>query len=188
VPVLFESWLGTQSLSSLWQEIHAHIADHLRAYVPRGRVYHTNGKLHVQRAYQSLNEHGLFRQYLLRYQGWSTDALEVVLLFRDAADWIAELIEALRPCAIAIETFFGDEGNAVLRVIGRHELVHAILAAHTDLREHHARVFVRNPHQDRGARVRFCYELLFNPKTATWQCDSERILQHMQGGRDHERA
>ena len=179
VPAIVESWNHGESLAAVWTGITEHISERLRAYLCQGRIYRVNGKTHVRDAYQVLSDRGLFRQYIVRYQAWATESLEVFLFLQGATEWIAELQEALRPSAAVIETFTADDGTALVRAVGHDTLLHVILGLHRESRAYVTQIFVRNPHEERGAAVRFCYEFLFDPRTGTWLFPHDAILAHM---------
>ncbi len=181
VPTIFEAWDGPASLAGIWAGIRGHVGDRLRLFVPRGRIYLVNGKTHVRQAYDCLSERGLFRQYLVRYDGWLAESLEVFVFLRRARDWVPEFSEAVRPVAVAIETYSADEESAVVRIIGGQALVRTVLGLQDDLRQHGARVCVRNPRPGVLGRVRFCYEFLFDPKAGTWVFPHDQIIAHMRG-------
>lgn len=180
IPTICESWDQPQSLARIWDAVTLRVGDRLRSYVPRGRIYHANGKAHVRQALARLSDHGLFRQYLVRYQGWVAEYLEVFVFLRHASDWLPELIEALRPIAAMIETAAGEDGSVVVRVAGHDAVLRYVLGCRDDLRRHGASIFVRtNP----GAteHVRFCYESLFDPNTGDWVFPHDAVIEHMRG-------
>jgi hypothetical protein len=179
VPAIFESWNHSQSFADIWNASAAHIGDHLRCYLPRGRIYHVNGKLHVHHAFDVLSKYGLFRQYLIRYEGWLRESLEVFVFFHHADDWLPELCEALRPVAIAMETYNGNDGDAVLRVVGREGVLRQLLGFQEELGQHAGRVFLRNANHEKEEHVRFCYEFLFDAKQKTWVFPHDTIIKHM---------
>ena len=179
VPAIFESWDHPQSLASIWNAAIDHIGDRLRSYVPRGRIYHVNGKMHVRQAYAVLSKQGFFRQYLIRYDGWLTESLEVFVFLQHAGDWLAELCEALRNEAVAMETYHGNDGAAVLRVVGREGVLRQVLGVQEELRAHGATIFLRNAQHEKQGQVRFCYELLFDPKTREWVFPHNAIMTRM---------
>jgi hypothetical protein len=181
VPVLFESWAHPENLAGVWSGISEHIGGRLRQYVPHGRIYGANGKLHVRQAYDLLNEHGLFRQYVVRYEGWVTGSLEVFIVLRHASEWLAELREALRPSVAAMESFTGNDGSTVVRAVGQHDLLLAVFGLLDDLRSHGARCYLRNPRANTKAPVRFCYELLFDPTLGAWVFPHDELLDYMRG-------
>lgn len=182
VPVIFEAWCGTTSLSSVWQGIVQCVGDRLRSYVPRGRIYIVNGKAHVRTAYELLNDRGLFRQHLVRYRPWLTQAVEVFVFLKNENAWLAELTEAIRPGSTAIETYNGCDGSALVRVVGHDDVLRTMLGLQDELRRHDAMLYLRNPHASGEERVRFCYEFLFDPKNATWVFPHDRIIEHMRAG------
>lgn len=178
VPVVFEAW-GAQSMTGIWDGIRARVRHRLRQYLRRGKIYGTNGKLHVRHTYDRLSQQGLFRQYLVRYQGWATGAWEVIVVLRHAGEYLAELAEALRPHAVAIETYAGNDGAAVVRIAGTEEVNRTLLALQDDLQRYDARIFVHNARRANDATVRFCYELLFDPSTGEWVFPHDAIIDHM---------
>jgi hypothetical protein len=179
VPAIFESWNHPESLAAVWTGITAHIGECLRQYLPHGRIYQVNGKTHVRQAYEVLSHRGLFRQYIVRYEAWATESLEVFLFLQQATEWIAELQEALRPAAAVIETFTADDGTAIVRAVGHDAMLHVILGLRRESRAYVTQLFLRDPRPERGATVRFCYELLFDPRTGTWLFPHDAILAHM---------
>lgn len=181
VPVLFEAW-GAESMNGIWDRIRERVGDRLRRYVPRGRIYATNGKLHVRQAYERLSAQGLFRQYLVRYRGWFSEAFEVVVFLRHGGEWLAEFAEAVRPAAMAIETYPADDGSAVIRISGSEDVMRTLLGLQDELQRYGARIFLRNPRRPNDVTVRFCYEMLFDPKTGTWVFPHDTIIAHMRTG------
>lgn len=179
VPVFCESWNNPQSCAAIWTAVSSRIGGRLRDYLPRGRIYHVNGRMHVRHAFDVLNKEGLFRQYLVRYEGWQRDSIEVFVFLRTPGDWLAELCEALRPETIALETYHGDT-TAVLRIVGHEGLLRQLLRLQEELRSHHASVHLRTM-QEAKERVRFCYELVFDPKSAEWVFPHDQIIKHMNG-------
>ncbi len=180
VPVAFEAW-NAESMNGVWMRIRERNGGCLRDYVRRGRIYATNGKRHVREAYGRLCEHGLFRQYLVRYQGWHTGALEIFLFLQRAEEWLAEFAEAVRPSAMAIETYHGEHGNAVVRIAGNEEAVRTVLGLQDDMQRYEAHIFVHRPRSGTELSVRFCYEFLFDPTTGAWLFPHDTIMNHMRG-------
>jgi hypothetical protein len=179
VPAICEAWNRPQSLSSVWAGIKEHVGDRLRSYVPRGRIYAVNGKAHVRTAYELLNNRGLFRQHVIRYDAWLHDAIEVFVFLRHGDEWLAEIVEAVRPGSAAIETYNGGEGRALVRVTGHDDTLRTILGLQDECRRHGATLYLRSPHLKENALVRFCYEFLFDPRTGTWVFPHDEIIKHM---------
>jgi hypothetical protein len=185
VPAIFESWNHSQSLADIWTASSSRIGDRLRNYLPRGRIYRVNGRMHVRHAFDMLSKYGLFRQYLIRYEGWQRESLEIFVFFHHAGDWLPELCEAIRPVAIAIETYNGTDGSALLRVVGREGALRQLLEFQEELGHHGGRIFLRNVNREKEEHVRFCYEFLFDAKTKQWVFPHDAIIEHMKGeGKD----
>ena len=179
VPAMFEAWCHAQSLSSVWAAIRDRVGDRLRSYVPRGRIYFVNGKVHVRKAYELLNDHGLFRQHIVRYHPWLNDNVEVFVFLKNNNGWLAEFTEAIRPGSAAIETYNGSDGTAVVRVIGHDDLLRTLLGLQDEFQRHAATVYLRNATAKDDTRVRFSYEFLFDPKTGTWVFPHDQIMDYM---------
>ena len=183
VPVVFEAW-NAESMNGIWTCIRERVRDNLRQYLRRGKIYGTNGKLHVRQTYERLSQQGLFRQYLVRYEGWRDETSEVIIFLRHANDWMAELAEAVRSSAAAMEAYSGDDGTVVVRIAGNHELLHSYLALQNDLQRYDARFFLHNPRCPSTPGVRFCYEFLFDPRTGSWSFPHDTIINYMRSARE----
>jgi hypothetical protein len=169
VPVIFEGWNQRASMPRLWAAVHDRLGGRVRDYV-RCRVRRTNGKMHVKHAYEQLTSTGLFRQQVIRYAAFLEDAVEILVVLPDA-----QSLDVLRPHSRSIEQYEGE--HLVVRLVGTNGLFNALLS----LPPGSARLYFVHRQPTNTARVRFCYEFLFDPKPGAWVFCRERVLTHLQG-------
>jgi len=165
IPVIFEGWNRRTSLPQLWKSVDTRLGSQLREYAPRR---HRQPISPVTAAYATLTEAGLFRQHTIHYAALSDDAVEVLAVLTNVA-----LLEPLRSYARTIEEYVGT--SVVVRLVGTSRLMEALLALPAGT----ARLYFVHKHDQH--HVRFCYEMLFVPKTGTWVFSREHLKQHLWG-------
>ena len=161
LPAIFESWDHTASLEGTWRRIHNRLGNEVRAYLPRQRCYHTNGKLHVREAFDRLSQEGLFVQHVIRYTPVSKQSINaLIILDRLRA---TRFLESVQGECWSIAAHPGGE-HCLLRLTGDVALFDAILGAG------HQRVYWmdRTATETCAAQVRFAYDQLFLPKRGEW--------------------
>jgi len=177
VAVIAEAWNNEATLPSLWQRIEARLGRRVQEFLPRRRVLHTNGKEHVRRACIELARAGLFRQQVVRFVPEKSAGVEILVLDRDLGDRMAELLEELHGLARVTETYAGRNGIIVDRLIGSSAVLNAILRTTGTLGKSTAIFFIDK--RAASDEVRFAYDLLFSPKTGTWEFPKDRIRAHL---------
>ena len=177
IAVIAEAWNREATLPSLWRRIEERLGRRVQEYLPRRRILHTNGKEHVRAACISLARAGLFRQQLVRFSPQESLGVEILLLDRDLKDHMVELLEELHGLARVTETYTGNDGALVDRLVGSSAVLNAILRT-TGTLGRSAAIFLvekRPPSDDVG----FAYDLLFNPRTGTWEFPRDKIMDRL---------
>jgi hypothetical protein len=177
VAVIAEAWDREATLPSLWRRIEKRLGRRVQEFLPRRRVLHTNGKEHIRAACTGLARAGLFRQQLIRFTPEESVGVEVLLMDRDLKDHMVELLAELHGLARVTETYAGRDGIVVDRLLGSSAVLNAILHTTGTLGKSAAIFFVEK--RTSADEVRFAYDLLFNPKTGTWEFPRDRIMEHL---------
>jgi len=105
---------------------------------------------------------------MIRYAPLLEDAVGIVVVLTDPA-----LLVPLRRHARSIEEYAGSP--AVVRLVGTSRLLEVLLSLPAGA------VRLYFVHKRDCPCVRFCYELLFVPKTGSWVFSREQLLQHLWG-------
>ena len=177
VAVIAEAWNREATLPSLWRRIEQRLGRRVQEFLPRRRVLHTNGKEHIRAACVGLARAGLFRQQLVRFAPEESVGVEVLLLDQDLKDHMVELLQELHGVARVTETYAGRDGVVVDRLLGSSAVLDAILRTTGTLGKSAAIFLVEKcPTSD---EVGFAYDLLFNPKTGSWEFPRDQIMHHL---------
>lgn len=178
IPVLCENQERRVSLHELWVTIYQRLGHRVWYYLPRQRRLKTNGKRYVKLAFGAMNRSQLFRQIVTRNRSDLETNVEVFLILATgvAAD---EVALRLQPHALAVEYAAGTR-ESLVRAIGGSRLLYAILSLPERLTiGSKAFLLDRNRTMAEPTRVRFAYELLFNPDHHAWVFSRPKILAHM---------
>lgn len=176
IPVICEGIEVRRSLPELWSMIAARLGARVWDFLPRGtrRMPH-NGKAYVRDALRLLNDAFLFRQHVVRYAAYDAITMEVVLRVRAGPEEMVRLASSDAP----ILEVFPSEEECLVRL-------HGTLACLTHLFTSFATLnvtewwFVDRIATTRApVRVRFAYELLFDPATATWLFPRDEIIRRL---------
>lgn len=162
IPVIFENYGKRKSLEELWKSIRTRLGDAVWQYIPNGnRKLLTNGKAYVKRAFAVISELGLFQQVRICYAAFLDEALEVLLVM-DSPDLNSVLQSVQQHCLVA-EAYPGTEGKHLLRLIGNHHLIYALMGL--SLSSGSSWYFL-----DKNSKIecRFRYEELFDVKSLMW--------------------
>lgn len=162
VPVLFELLRERRSMEALWRSIHARLGARTWSYFSRRtRRWLGNGKVYVQQAYTALNEHGVIRQHIVRYQPLAEHTIEVFLHSDDPN--VGTLLEAIGRVCPVLERYPTTAGGYLVRVRGDHRLLQRLVSTKVRC----AWWFIRDDLP--GPAVAFAYEALFDPITRSWR-------------------
>ena len=160
VPVLFELVHRWPSSQLLWQLIYQRLGEQVWQYLPRKvRRWRHNGKQYVQAVFRLLNRHALPQHHRIRFAPLQQHAIEILLDVRDED----ALRSIARRCPLA-EAYPSTKGYLV-RATGDITLVRHLITT-PDLRRWW---FIDDEQTKAAPKVRFAYETLFDPSTASWQ-------------------
>lgn len=176
IPIIFESVEQRRSLPAIWDAIFARLGRRTWEYLPRfARRLPRNGKTYVKDAYSLLNHTGLFRQNVVRYKPLNTVSTPIYLLVHGAH--VSAIIEAFAGQAPIVDVHPIGVDEALVRVASTHAGLQHVLSTNDALPRVSAWHFVDVPRNDRDPpRVRFAYEVLFDPSTSEWVLPREQIL------------
>ena len=177
VAVIAEAWNREATLPSLWRRIEQRLGRRVQEFLPRKRVHHTNGKEHIRAACVGLARAGLFRQQLVRFTPEESVGVEILVLDGNLSDHMVELLDELHRLARVTETYAGHDGVVVDRLLGSGAVLNAILRTTGTLGKSVAIFLVEK--RSASDDVRFAYELLFNPRSGTWEFPRDRIMNHL---------
>jgi len=166
VPVVMEFWRHPNSMPLVWERLRSTLSQRLRFFLPRTKIHYVNGRLHVGAMLRHLQREGLLRQHIIRYHPLLAASVEVFLTLRMDRDDVRGLVEGLRSCLHAVESYPTSDGYLV-RLLGPHRLLDAIMMLPSGVRSRAGMVFFHTKRHP-APRVRFAYETLFDP-TTTWE-------------------
>ena len=163
LPVIFEVTESRRSMPEVWSAIYARLGKQTWEYLPRfARRLPTNGKQYVKQAYDLLNETGIFRQHVVRYEPLNDLSTPMLLHMRGDA---RAIIQALAQHAPTLDVYPIDAAEVLVRVQCTHAILQRILSmtALPRIIDWH---FIDTQHP--RPVVRFAYEILFDPSTTEW--------------------
>jgi hypothetical protein len=132
----------------------------------------------VKLAFGAMNRSQLFRQIVTRNRSDLETNAEVFLILAPGVP-VDDVALRLQPHALAVEYAPGIR-ESLVRAIGGVRLLYAILSLPERLTiGSQAFVLDRNRTMAEPTRVRFAYELLFNPDHHAWVFPRSKILAHM---------
>lgn len=164
VPVIGEQLERRASLQELWETIYRRLGDQAWQYLPkRARRLPHNGKQYVRRVLTLLNEHGIFTQYIIRYEGLAPSCLDLMLVLPSCDEPVLALLGKQSP---VIEHYPGQPG--IVTVSSTTDTLKAFFTAQplVAVLEHYFIDHERNKREP--LPVRFAYERLFEPLTSAW--------------------
>jgi hypothetical protein len=178
IPVACENQERRLSLHDLWTTIYGRLGHRTWFYLPHQRRLKTNGKRYVKQAFAGMNQAQLFRQLVTRNRLDLEMNVEVFLLL-DPAAAVDEIAVRLQAHSVSVEHAVGRR-ESLVRALGGVRLLYAIMALPERLTLGSTGLLLdRNRTLAEPTRVRFCYELLFNPNQAQWLFPRAKILAHM---------
>lgn len=159
VPVIGEHLERRVSQQELWEAIYRKLGDRVWQYLPkRARRLPHNGKQYVRHVLNLLNEHGIFTQYLIRFEPLAPACLDLLLVLRGG-----------NPGALAASVVEHYPGEPAIALCSNTTATLKLLFTAQPLvtvAEHFVVDHLRN--QREPLRVRFAYERLFDPATGAW--------------------
>ncbi|MDX2154028.1 MAG: hypothetical protein SFV54_25030 [Bryobacteraceae bacterium] len=167
VPAMMELWTYPNSLPVIWQRIRARLGKNVKAYLPRTKVRYVNGKTHVTQAFGLLQNEGLVRQQLIRYHPLLAVSVEVFLLIRQDREETMRILDVLRWCLHAVESYPTTDGYWC-RLLGPHRLLDAIMNLPSQVRSQCGLVYFHTKRHPTPI-VRFGYEAVFDVASRTWR-------------------
>jgi hypothetical protein len=176
IPVICESIEVRRSLPELWSVIATRLGPRVWDFLPRGtrRMPH-NGKAYVRESLRLLNDAFLFRQHVVRYAAYDTITMEIVLRVRTGPEEMARLVSSDVP----ILEIFPTSDECLARVHGTLACLTHLFTSFTTLNVTEWWFVDRIAAARAPLRVRFAYELLFEPATATWLFPRDEIKRRL---------
>jgi hypothetical protein len=161
LPVACELLQTPGSMDALWKTIYDRLGPRVWEYFGRHtRHWPHNGKAYVRNAFRHLNRHGLVLQHVVRYAPLHEHTVDLFVMTEHTPalrDHFAELcptMDAYDSTEVYLLRLSGDEA-LIKRVITSPGVRHWWFIEHE-----------RTAH---APPVRFAYEILFDPRTRTWQ-------------------
>lgn len=172
IPVVCAHLERRASLQELWETIYRRLGDRVWQYLPRrARRFPHNGKHYVRRVLNLLNEHGIFRQYVIRYDGLAPNTIDLLLLLRSCDNATLSVLGQRAP----IVEHYGDERGAIVVCSSTMETLRYVFTDRpaVSVAGHYFIDHQRNSREP--LQVRFAYERLFDPSTSSWVFPNEEL-------------
>jgi hypothetical protein len=164
LPVACELLRAPASMDDLWYAIHQRLGPHVWTYFTgHTRRWPHNGKAYVRHAFDHLNRYGLVLQHVVRYAPLAEHTIELFLL-TDDTQALRDHLAGLCPTMDA----YSSKDGYLLRVRGDQAMIKRVVTS-PGIRHWW---FVEHERTANAPPVRFAYEILFDPRTKTWQVPS----------------
>lgn len=154
--IALEAFGHRSNLDALWHRVYARLGKRVWQYLPRQRRWPHNGKHYVKRAFDQLNHAGLVSQHVVTYAPLRTRLVELLTITPP------ESLDDLRAQA-ALTLEYPTHDGVLVRALGETRLLKFLLTTSTDW------WLIDDETTNRLPPVRFTYEALHDPATATWR-------------------